>query len=148
VCNATTAIPKNLQSESTCPTLTYRNQALARVPELTWSVGANYRFNLGPGELLVGSRYRHNDFFWLIPPSKDPITGNVTNTPVGQNSYSVWDANLSYELPVREHKVRAGIVGRNLLNKKYKDQELPLGPGGFRGWGPPRYIGGELELSL
>ena len=35
------------------------------------------------------------------------------------------------------------------LHEKYKDQELPLGAqGGFRGWGPPRYVGGELEFEL
>ena len=97
---------------------------------------------------MVGSRYKHNDDFWIIPPATDPTTGAITNTPVNQSGYSLWDANLSYEFPVMERQVRVGFVGRNLTDKQYKEQELPLGPGGFRGWGPPRYVGGELEIEL
>jgi iron complex outermembrane receptor protein len=141
-------IPKANQSESTCDTLTYRNQELGRVPELTWSIGGSYRVSAGPGEVIMGTRVRHNDFFWIIPPAVDPLTSSVTNTPVPQDGYTLWDANLSYEFQLQEHTIRAGFVGRNLLNKEYKDQELPLGPGGFRGWGPPRYVGGELTFEL
>jgi iron complex outermembrane receptor protein len=141
-------IPVASQSEATCPSFTFRNTDLGRVPELTWSIGGLYRLPVGPGEFLIGSRVRHNDFFWILPPAVDPLTGASSGTPVPQSGYTLVDANLSYEFDYNEHKIRAGIVGRNLGNKKYKDQELPLGPGGFRGWGPPRYIGGELQLEL
>ena len=37
------------------------------------------------------------------------------------------------------------VIGKNLNDKEYKQQELPLGEfGGFRGWGPPRQIAAEL----
>ncbi len=135
-------------SEAACPDLTFKDLELARLPELTWSIGASYRLDIGPGTLVIGSRYKHNDDFWIIPPAIDPVSGVVTNTPVPQDAYSLWDANLSYEFPVMERKVRVGFVGRNLTDKQYKEQELPLGPGGFRGWGPPRYVGGELSIEL
>lgn len=141
-------IPVALQSEATCPSFTFRNTELGRVPELTWSIGGNYRLSVGPGEIVMGSRVRHNDSFWILPPAVDPLTGAASGTPVSQSGYTLVDANLSYEFDIQERKVRAGIVGRNLTNKEYKDQELPLGPGGFRGWGPPRYLGGELTIEL
>lgn len=135
-------VEKYLQNPSSCPSQSTRNLPLGRVPELTWSIGGSYRLSVGPGELIAGTRIRHNDFFWIIPP-----TGS--NTSVPQGGYTLYDANLSYEFQVQEHTIRAGFVGRNLGNKKYKNQELPLGAqGGFRGWGPPRYVGGELEFEL
>jgi len=140
--------PTSSENESSCPSFTFQDTQLGRVPELTWSIGASYRVSAGPGEVILGSRVRHNDFFWILPPAVDPLTGAQSGTPVPQNGYTLWDANLSYEFQVQEHTIRAGFVGRNLLNKEYKDQELPLGPGGFRGWGPPRYVGGELTFEL
>jgi iron complex outermembrane receptor protein len=158
VCNAipdplgppgTPLIPKANQNESTCPTIAFASGSdLARTPELSWSIGTSYRRSLGAGELVLGSRVRHTDFFWIIPRAIDPNTGAVINTPVPQSGYSLLDANISYEFQVNEHSVRFGFVGRNLTDKQYKEQELPLGPGGFRGWGPPRYVGGELEIEL
>lgn len=148
VCNATSGLPKELQSEATCGTITFNHTDLSRTPELTWSIGGNYRRKVGPGEIVLGTRLRHNDFFWIIPRSIDPATGNITNTPVPQNGYTLLDANVSYEFQVMEHSVRVGFVGHNLTDKQYKEQELPLGPGGFRGWGAPRYVGGELEIQL
>jgi len=148
LCNSYGVLPKELQNESSCPSVTYKNYELSRLPELTWSIGGSYRVSAGPGDIIAGTRVRHNDFFWIGAPTRDPVTGNVNNTPVPQNAYTLWDANLSYEFQVQEHTIRAGFVGRNLLNKAYKDQELPLGPGGFRGWGPPRYVGGELQFEL
>lgn len=141
-------IPIPQQSESTCPSFAFRDTALGRVPELTWSIGASYRVGLGPGDVYAGWRARHNDFFWILPPAVDPITGASSGTPVPQSGYTLYDVNMGYEFTVQEHRIRAGFVGRNLGNEKYKDQELPLGPGGFRGWGPPRYVGGELEFEL
>ncbi len=147
LCNATSGLPKANQNESTCPTISFASGSdLARTPELTWSIGASYRLSVGPGELILGSRVRHNDFFWIIPRAIDPNTGAVINTPVPQNGYTLLDANLSYEFQVQEHTLRVGFVGHNLTDKQYKEQELPLGPGGFRGWGPPRYVGGEFEI--
>jgi iron complex outermembrane receptor protein len=134
---------------SVCPTITFRDNDVARTPELTWSIGGSYRRAVGPGDVVLGTRVRHNDFFWIIPPSVPVGSGGVpTNTPVGQDGYTLLDANLSYEFEVAERAVRVGFVGRNLTDKQYKEQELPLGPGGFRGWGPPRYLGGELQLEL
>jgi iron complex outermembrane receptor protein len=150
VCNATDTDPitpgvqpilQANQNTSTCPDITFRNLAVSRTPELTWSIGGSYRRAVGPGEIVLGSRVRHNDFFWIIAP-----TG--TNTSVGQKGYTLLDANVSYEFQVAERAVRVGFVGRNLTDKQYKEQELPLGPGGFRGWGPPRYVGGELQIEL
>ena len=142
-CDQVSGLPRDQQSEATCPSITFRNVALARVPELTWSISPSYRIAVGRGELIAGARIRRNDFFYIIAPSLDPVSNLVTNTPVPQNGYTLYDVNLSYEFSVQEHKVRAGFVGRNLSNKAYKDQELPLGAqGGFRGWGPPRYVGG------
>ncbi|HEU4430612.1 MAG TPA: TonB-dependent receptor, partial [Myxococcota bacterium] len=146
-------------SEATCPTTTFVDQDLTRVPELTWSVGVDYRRDLGPGEIVLGSRVRKQDTFWIISPSSTtaaqqapPPAGlglpPVTNTPVRQGDYTLLDANISYEFQIAERSVRVGFVGKNLTDKQYKEQELPLGPGGFRGWGPPRYLGGELQLEL
>jgi iron complex outermembrane receptor protein len=150
VCNATDTdpitpgvqpIPQANQNTSTCQNLTFTNLPLSRTPELTWSIGGAYRRGAGPGEVIVGTRVRHNDFFWIIAP-----TG--TNTSVGQKGYTLLDANLSYEFQFSERTIRVGFVGKNLTDKQYKEQELPLGPGGFRGWGPPRYVGGELQFEL
>jgi len=148
VCNATSGLPQANQSEATCPTVLFRNNDVARTPELTWSIGGSYRRAVGPGEVVLGSRVRHNDFFWIIPPSLPAGSSTPTNTPVSQDGYTLLDANISYEFQVREHSLRVGFVGRNLTDKQYKEQELPLGPGGFRGWGPPRYLGGEIQFEL
>ncbi len=142
-------------SESTCPSITFEDQDLSRVPSLTWSLGLDYRVTLGPGELYLASRVRRNDTFFIIAPARpspgDQVTFGlppVTNTPVEQGGYTLVEANLGYEFQVAERSVRIGFVGKNLTDKQYKEQELPLGPGGFRTWGPPRYLGGELQIEL
>ncbi len=142
------APPGTLDSEAECSTLTFRDQEAGRVPELTWSIGSGYRVGVGAGELILGARYRHNDDFWIIAPSIPPGSSTPSNAAVEQKGYSLLDANISYEFQVQERTLRVGFVGKNLTDKQYKEQELPLGPGGFRTWGPPRYLGGELQIEL
>jgi iron complex outermembrane receptor protein len=139
--------PREVQSEATCPVSTFENQALARVPELSWSIAGTYRLAVGPGEVVLSSRVRHQDFSWILPPTTN-TAGATTNIPVGQSAYSLVDASVSYEFELDEHKIHAGIVGHNLTNKAYREGELNLGTGGFRNWGMPRYVGGELSFEL
>jgi outer membrane receptor protein involved in Fe transport len=150
LCNLVSGLPLAAQNESSCPTVSFHNNAVGRTPELTWSVGASYRIGVGPGEIVLGSRVRHNDFFWISPPSIPDGATAATNTPVGQSGYTLVDANLGYEFKfgAGERSARVGFVGRNLSDERYKEQALPLGEFGFQGWGPPRYVGGEFSLEL
>ncbi len=45
--------------------------------------------------------------------------------------------------------MRVSAWGKNLADKEYLEQALPLGDnGGFQGWGPPRTGALEIQLEL
>lgn len=129
------------------PPIAFEDLPLTRVPELSWSVGANYRQAMGPGEVIADLRYRRQDEHFLIAPITPAGAPAALNIPVFQTGYSLFDASLAYEFELAERTVRAGFVGKNLTNKKYLEQALPLGVAGFQGWGAPRYVGGELTVE-
>ena len=73
------------------------------------------------------------------------IAGGVGNEII-QNGYTLVDARIAYDWQLNNgDSLMLSVIGKNLNDKEYKQQELPLGEfGGFRGWGPPRQIAAEL----
>ncbi len=62
-----------------------------------------------------------------------------------QDGYPLYDARVAYEWRLdNEDYVVFSLTGKNLADEEYIEQELPLGFGGFRGWGPPRQIAFEV----
>ena len=46
------------------------------------------------------------------------------------------------------HLLRLSLIGKNLNDKEYLVEALPLGNGGFEGWGTPRTIAVELLYQM
>ena len=67
-------------------------------------------------------------------------------TPNFEKGYTLVDMHLSYTFELADgSSVVAALTGKNVLDEEYVEQELALGNGGFRGWGPPRQLALELR---
>ncbi|MFA5632420.1 MAG: TonB-dependent receptor [Porticoccaceae bacterium] len=85
-----------------------------RSPKFTGSIGLDYWFPVGQGEVLIAGNYYHNDgFFW------DP------DNRLKQKSYGLLDANISYTPNAGDWRI--GIWGKNLIDEKYYLSENEAG---------------------
>ena len=82
----------------------------------------------------------------IIRATDDVFLSTNNGTPNFEKGYTLVDANVTYTWAQADgSQVVAALTGKNLTDEEYVEQELELGGGGFRGWGPPRQI--ALELS-
>jgi iron complex outermembrane receptor protein len=119
---------------------------LARTPEWNGAAGLAFAQRLGPGELSLDARVKWIDDFFLTAPG-------VSSAPVREPAVALVDASLAYawgvEAAGERLDWRLALVGRNLGDREYRENALPLfGDGGFQRWAPPRYLGAEVGVAF
>lgn len=110
-------------------------------PKFNWALTGQYATTFGgnPFTASITGKYTDDIFLFALP--------NAANVPTAQfvKGYLLVDANVSYEWRrTDKDSITFSLTGKNLLDKDYVEQELPLGNGGFRGWGPPRQVAIEV----
>jgi iron complex outermembrane recepter protein len=121
------------------PTVTFPKQPGFLATDWNYAISAAYDRELGPGRFTAVAIAKVTDDVWIsgAPPER-----------IIQDGYALLDARVAYEWQLANNDlVRVALVGKNLTDTEYREQELPLGFGGFRGWGPPRQIAAEIVWS-
>jgi iron complex outermembrane receptor protein len=117
---------------NTCPSVTLGGGDLGRSPKWNWSFTAAWNQPLGQGTLNAALSVRGQDEFIIVG-------GATSSTVIKEDGYTLIDARASYDWEMSDGQVlRVSLFGKNLADKEYREQALPLGNGGFQGWGPPR----------
>jgi iron complex outermembrane recepter protein len=118
------------------PNVDFPKQPGFLATDWNYAFSAVYDRDLGPGRFTANAVAKVTDDVWIASNAGQRVI---------QKGYPLYDARLAYEWRATENDlVRISVVGKNLADKKYIEQELPLGFGGFRGWGPPRQIAAEV----
>jgi iron complex outermembrane receptor protein len=117
----------------------YSGNRLSLAPKLTTALTADYKREIGPGELGLqfSSTYRSKQFF---EPSNSPY--------LFQNGYWLHNARVSYSFDEGRYEIAA--FARNLTKKKYLIWNAALfEPFGVATGtvGEPRFVGVELNLK-
>ena len=77
----------------------------------------------------------------IVRATDDVFLSTLNGKPNFEQGYTLVDASISYQWNLaNERYFQLTLSGKNLTDKKYVEQELELGSGGFRGWGPPRQV--------
>jgi iron complex outermembrane receptor protein len=121
------------------PDVTFPKQPGFLATDWNYALSAVFDRDIGPGRFTASVTARVTDDVWIASNAGQRVI---------QDGYPLYDARIAYEWRVaNEDIVRISLFGKNLADEEYIEQELPLGFGGFRGWGPPRQIALELLWS-
>ena len=75
--------------------------------------------------------------------------GATAAAVVTQKAYSLVDMRAAFQWNMEDnHLLRLSLIGKNLNDKEYLTEALPLGNGGFEGWGTPRTWALELLYEI
>ncbi len=121
---------------------TIPKEQVGRSPDWNWAVSGVFSQQIGPGFLDANLTVRGQDDFVLV--------NSITGVPVFESGYTLVDASVSYSWTTEAgNSFRISAFGKNLTDKEYREQSLPLGPfGGFQGWGPPRTAAVEFQIDF
>ena len=109
-------------------------------PKYNWAFVAAYDTNFGNDRLRADLIVRATDDVFL-----STLNGKAHFEP----GYTLVDASVSYQWNMADDRfLQLTLIGKNLTDKRYVEQELALGNGGFRGWGPPRQVALEALFRL
>ncbi len=121
-----------------CPTETLKGEALGRAPKYNYSLTGVYSQDFGPYNVSMSVTGRGQDDSILVG-------GGTSSAVVTQKAYSLIDARAAIQWNMNDgNLLRLSLIGKNLNDKEYIVEALPLGNGGFQGWGAPRTIALEL----
>ena len=127
------------KTPNNCPSIELGGGDFARAPKYNYSVTGVYTQDFGPYSVSLNvTSHGVDDYF---------INGRATSggASVEQKAYSLVDARAAVQWNMNDgNLLRLSLVGKNLNEKEYIQEDLPLGNGGFTGWGPPRTIALEL----
>lgn len=117
-------------------------EQVGRSPDWNWAVSGVYSQQVGPGFVDANVTVRGQDDFVLV--------NSITGFPVFENGYTLLDASLAYAWSTQAgNQFRLTVSGKNLTDKEYREQSLPLGEfGGFQGWAPPRTAALEFQMEF
>jgi outer membrane receptor protein involved in Fe transport len=117
-------------------------QDLARAPKYNYSVQGIYTQNFGPYNVSLSAVAHGQDDMILVG-------GATAAAAVTQKAYTLVDARAAITWNMEEgHLLRLSFIGKNLTDKEYLTEALPLGNGGFEGWGTPRTMAVELLYQM
>lgn len=121
---------------------TIPKEQVGRSPDWNWAVSGVYSRQVGPGFIDANLTVRGQDDFVLV--------NSITGVPVFEKGYTLMDASLAYAWSTQAgNNFRVALSGKNLTDKEYREQALPLGPfGGFQGWAPPRTAAVEFQMEF
>jgi iron complex outermembrane receptor protein len=121
---------------STPPNVDFPKQPGFLATDYNYAVSLIYDREIGPGRFTASATAKVTDDVWIASNAGQRVI---------QDGYPLYDARIAYEWRLaNEDFVLFSLVGKNLADEEYIEQELPLGFGGFRGWGPPRQIAFEV----
>ena len=120
-------------------TCTLGGEDLGRAPKYNYSITGVYSQDFGPYNVSFNVSARGQDDIILVG-------GATAAAGVTQDAYTLIDARLALQWNMEnKNLVRLSLVGKNLTDKDYLQEALPLAAaglqqfaGGFQGWGPPR----------
>jgi iron complex outermembrane receptor protein len=125
-----------------CPTVTLGGEALARAPKWNYSVQGIYTQNFGPYNVSLSVVGHGQDDSILVG-------GATAAAAVTQKAYSLVDMRAAVQWSMEDNRsLRLSLIGKNLNDKEYITEALPLGNGGFEGWGTPRTWALELLYQM
>jgi iron complex outermembrane receptor protein len=111
---------------------------LVRTPKLSYTLGATYTTEIGPGTLVADIRWKHQDDIIF--------TSSAFGSPFGEPEYNLLDSTITYSFEMDGNAWTTALVLKNITNEEYVEQALSFI--GFQTWGPPRYIGIELGAEF
>lgn len=138
-----TLVPIGPDGQVGAPGLTtIPKEQVGRSPDWNWAVSGIFSQQVGPGIVDANLTVRGQDDFVLV--------NSITGVPVFESGYTLVDASVSYSwMTAAGNSFRITAFGKNLTDKEYREQSLPLGPfGGFQGWGPPRTAAVEFQMEF
>jgi iron complex outermembrane recepter protein len=129
-------------TQAPCPSVTLGGESLGRAPKYNYSVQGIYSQNFGPYNVSL-SVVGHGQDDMII------VGGATSSAAVTQKAYSLVDMRAAVQWNMEDnHTLRLSLIGKNLNDKEYLTEALPLGNGGFEGWGSPRTWAMELLYQL
>ena len=127
---------------SPCPNTTLGGENLGRAPKYNYSVQGIYSQDFGPYNVSLSVVGHGQDDMVLVG-------GANSAAVVTQKAYSLVDARAAFQWNMENSNLlRLSVIGKNLNDKEYLSEALPLGNGGFEGWGTPRTIAVELMYQM
>lgn len=98
--------------------------------DYNYAISGLWEYPMGPGVLSANVIAKVTD---------DVQIASVGGDPIIEPGYTLWDARIAYEwVMANDETLTFEVIGKNLNDEEYRQEELPLGAGGgFRGWGPP-----------
>jgi len=129
-------------TQAPCPMVTLGGEDLARAPKYNYSVQGIYQQNFGPYNVSLSVVAHGQDDMILVG-------GATAAAAVTQKAYTLVDMRAAVQWNMEDnHNLRLSLIGKNLDDKKYITEALPLGNGGFEGWGAPRTWALELQYQM
>jgi len=135
---------------------------LRKAPEMTYSLGANWEFQLGEEAFLIANvNYRWKDRF-ALNASSNGGPKHYSTDPLMQESYGLLDASINFETA----HWRLSFFGKNLTDENYFHHVLDVAAGyngasaaddtpvyvpGYWTFGTmnrPRYFGAEIQYRF
>jgi iron complex outermembrane recepter protein len=134
---------------ATTQTCRLGGQDLGRAPKYNYSVTGVYTQDFGPYNVTASVSARGQDDIILVG-------GATSAAAVTQDAYTLYDARIALQWNMENHDLlRLSFIGKNLSDKDYLQEALPLAAagltqfaGGFQGWGPPRTYAVELLYQM
>ncbi len=125
-----------------CPNVSLGGENLGRAPKYNYSVQGIYSQDFGPYNVSLSVVGHGQDDMILVG-------GANSAAVVTQKAYSLVDARAALQWNMENNSLlRLSLIGKNLTDKEYLTEALPLGNGGFEGWGTPRTIAVELLYQM
>jgi len=131
---------------------------LRRTPDVTFSIAANYEFEVGPGMLNTNVAFRYlGEYATSIvedPSGVNPLTGEILTDATNDlrsvtDDQTLLDVAVTYDFVVNNVDIRASIFGRNLLDDRGLNSTLPVaGLFTFGTARAPRTWGGSVEIEF
>ena len=106
---------------------------LERTPNWNFTLRGNYVYPIGPGSINLNVGYVWSDKY---------VFAYFAGIADYQQAYGLLDASISYSWS----RYRLSVNGKNLTNQVYLSNTLPSVL--FHGWGDPRTVLGELQVSF
>ena len=76
------------------------------------------------------------------------VGGANSAAVVTQKAYSLVDVRAAFQWNMENSNLlRLSVIGKNLNDKEYLSEALPLGNGGFEGWGTPAHDRRRADVS-
>jgi iron complex outermembrane recepter protein len=117
--------------------LDFTGNETLRTPEYSGSVGLNYNFNIGPGNLELGADVYYNSGFYFTAQNKERVS---------EQAYELVNARISYLY--EPWNVRLTAFGKNINNGKYHIQMFENDFSTWKTLAPPAYYGVRLNWSF